>query len=300
MTRRLELTPTAPFNFEHSLSVLAKSQAHGVRRTIQEAMLRFALPSPNGPVAAKLRPLGSLDSPKLELSLHASQNLTEAETAYLAKQVRFHLSLDDDLRPFYEQAAADPAFAPVLKALFGYHQVKFPSVFACACWALVTQRTPNSFAFKTMAALSEHLGGQVEHGGAVYTTFPEPADFLTEDAPAAILAATNNTRKTERLLPIAEAFARADNGFLRTAPYAEVAKWLSAVHGLGAWSVDYIMLRGLGRFERSPWTDTWLIEAISRVYTGGLTISRGDARALAERYGWYQGLWVHYLKTYLW
>ena len=29
---------------------------------------------------------------------------------------------------------------------------------------------------------------------------------------------------------------------------------------------------------------------------GGFGISRGDARALAERYGWLQGLWAHYLK----
>ena len=60
------------------------------------------------------------------------------------------------------------------------------------------------------------------------------------------------------------------------------------------------MLRGLGRAERVPWTDTGLLPAVSAVYTQGLTISAGSAREIAERYGWYGGLWAHYLKTHYW
>ncbi|ADI13191.1 DNA-3-methyladenine glycosylase family protein [Truepera radiovictrix] len=230
---------------------------------------------------------------RLELTLYAKM-LDDALTRAATDRVRFYLSLDDDLTPLY--ARCDPLFAEVVARLYGYHPVKVLTPFEAACWALVQQRTPNGFAHKTMARLAESFGPRLEHGGRRYVAFPE-AQQLLDDPHARILAATNNTRKTERMLHLVRAFALADEAFLRAAPFDEVARWLGRIKGLGAWSVDFIALRGLGRYERVPWTDTGLLAAISKVYTKGLPISAGSAREIAERYGWYAGLWAHYVKT---
>ncbi len=151
-----------------------------------------------------------------------------------------------------------------------------------------------------MRRFCDLLGESLEVGGERWTAFPAPQAFLGPGAQAKLLQATNNTRKVDRLLPLAHAFATADEGFLRSASYDEVYRWLTNIPGLGQWSAEYILLRGLGRHERTPWSDTWLLDGLSQVYTSGLSISRGDARALAERYGWQQGYWVHYLKVALW
>lgn len=230
---------------------------------------------------------------RLELTLYA-ERLTAELTQAVSERVRFYLSLDDDLEPFY--ARQDPLFTGVVERLYGYHPVKVLTPFEAACWALIQQRTPNGFAHKTMARLAESFGGSLEHRGRRYVAFPEARQML-EGPHARILAATNNTRKTDRMLDLVRAFAGADEAFLRTAPYDEVARWLGHIKGLGAWSVDFIALRGLGRYERVPWTDTGMLEAISKVYTDGLPISLGSAREIAERYGWYGGLWAHYVKT---
>ena len=298
--QRFTLTPTPPFDFRHSLNILSRRQADGVRYRVQADGVSFAYALSGETVVLSLQSKGTVEQPKLQTKVHSERKLSKTELEALKAHLTFYLSLGDDLTPFYELAHDDPAVEPVLKTLYGFHQVKFQSVFASACWALVTQRTPNSFAYKTMARLSELLGTKIEYEGEQFTTFPTPQAFLAKGASAAILEATNNTRKTERLLPIAESFTTADEDFLRQAPYAEVEAWLSKIHGLGAWSVDYVMLRGLGRYERAPWTDTRIMGTLSDTYTKGFTMSKGDARALAERYGWYQGLWVHYLKTHEW
>ncbi len=57
----------------------------------------------------------------------------------------FYLSLQDDLRPFYAIADADPDFAPVARGLYGFQQVKFLTPFEHLCWAILTQRTPMNF-----------------------------------------------------------------------------------------------------------------------------------------------------------
>jgi len=295
------LSPTLPFSFKQTLDFIRAFYWHDyeripAREQVVGETLERVVSVAGTPVLFQVRETGTVEAPGLELTLHAAVPLTDTLIEAATDRVRFFLSLDDDLTPFYELGGRDPVFSDVLDRLYGYHPLKVLTPFEAACWALIQQRTPNSFAHKTMARLAEGFGGRLERDGRTFYAFPEAAQML-HDPQKRVLEATNNTRKTERMLHLIRAFAGADETFLRTAPYDEVAKWLAGIKGLGAWSVEFVTLRGLGRYERTPWTDTGMLEAISRVYTKGLSISQGAARELAERYGWYQGLWAHYVKT---
>ena len=291
---RLTLHAVPPFSFERTLAFIRVFYARDYERVpahkqIYGETLRRVVSVDGVPVLFTVRAVEE----ELELTLYAvnlNDTLVEAST----DRVRFYLGLDDDLTPLYSRA--DPVFEGVVKTWHGYHMLKVLTPFEAACWALIQQRTPNGFAHKTMARLAESFGGSLVSEGETYTAFPE-AQAMMEDPQARVLAATNNTRKTERLLHVIRAFSTADETFLRAAPYGEVAAWLGSIKGLGAWSVDFIMLRGLGRIEQVPWTDTGMLGAISKVYTGGFDVSLGRARELAERYGLYQGLWAHLVKT---
>ena len=294
MQHHLTLSATPPFSFAQTLSFIETFYARPYERVpaheqVVGKTLRRVVSVKKTPVLFEVEE----GEGGLELTLYAEQ-LDDTLIAATVDRVRFYLGLDDDLTGFYNRA--DPVFQGVVTELYGYHMLRVLTPFEAACWALVQQRTPNAFAHKTMARLAEHFGGKLTHEGVTYTAFPEAAQLL-DNPQARILDATNNTRKTERLLYLVGAFAGADETFLRTAPYAEVARWLLDIKGLGAWSVDFVALRGLGRTERVPWTDTGLLGAVSKVYTQGFEISSGSARELAERYGWSAGLWAHYLKT---
>jgi len=288
------LTATSPFSLERTLSFIRTFYARDYERVpahvqLRAGALRRVVSVSGVPVLFEVRAAAA----GLELALHAAQ-LNDALVAAATDRVRFYLSLDDDLTPLYTRA--DPIFEDLIKTWYGYHMLKVLTPFEAACWALIQQRTPNGFAHKTMVKLTEFFGGHLVYRGETYTAFPE-AQAMLDNPQARVLAATNNTRKTERLLHLIRAFATADETFLRSAPYGDVARWLGNIKGLGAWSVDFIMLRGLGRSELVPWTDTGMLGAISKVYTGGFEVSLGRARELAERYGSEQGLWAHYVKT---
>ena len=299
----LTLTPTPPFEFEQTLNFVKRFRSREYERNpaheqIDRDTLRRVVSVNGEPVFFRVKSVGTVAEPGLEVTLYA-ESLTQERTQAAIDRVRFFLSLDDDLTPFYTLAQSDPAFSEVVEHLYGYHAFKVLTPFEAACWALIQQRTPNSFAHLTMKRLTELFGKSLEVEGVTHRAFPEASQML--DAPEKrVLEATNNTRKTERFLDLIRAFATADEDFLRTAPYAEVSKWLASVKGIGAWSIDFVMLRGLGRYERTPWTDTGLLDAVSSVYTQGLTISQGSAREVAEHYGWYQGYWAHYVKTHYW
>ena len=294
----MTLHATEPFSFERTLAFIRAFYARDYERVpahkqIYGETLQRVVSVGGVPVLFTVR----AEKDGLELTLYAV-NLNDTLVAATTERVRFYLGLNDDLTPLYTRA--DPVFESVIKTWHGYHMLKVLTPFEAACWALIQQRTPNGFAHKTMARLSESFGGSLIYEGETYTAFPE-AQAMVDNPQARVLAATNNTRKTERLLHVIRAFATmnnpADEAFLRAAPYGEVAAWLGSIKGLGAWSVDFIMLRGLGRIEKVPWTDTGMLGAVAKVYTQGFEISLGRARELAERYGLYQGLWAHLVKT---
>lgn len=226
-------------------------------------------------------------------------SLPAQDAVRVAEAITHRLALDLSTAPLLAAAEGDPPFAPVAAALRGFHPPLVTSTFEAACWTVVRQRTPPAFAHATMERLAAFLGREVPpgDGGAPLRLFPVPAD-LDDAARPALLAATNNLRKVERLRGLADAFLGVDEAWLRTAPYDEAFAWLVRLPGLGPWSAEQVLWRGLGRYERVPWLDTGALAAVGAVYLRGLTPAKGTARELAERYGWSQGLWLRYLKAY--
>ena len=290
------LEPLLPFDMQKTLQALAHFQVTQTNRLVEEGKLIKALATSAGPVICELAAC-TAERPRLRLTIHADRELPGEIVREAGAALSQRLGLDDDLSTLYRAAREDPAFRPALEHCLGLRLIRTSTPFEAACWAVIQQRTPNGFAYRTMARLIDLLGERIDFRGRTYTLFPTP-ERLAYGARPALLAATNNTRKVDRLEPLSQAFSRLEPTFLSEAPYAEVAAWLQQLPGVGAWSIDYILLRGLGRTERTPWNDTGLLEAISQVYTQGFQISRGSARELAERYGWLQGYWAHYLKVF--
>ena len=69
---------------------------------------------------------GSITDGAKAVQLCLANDITSVEAL---DRIRFSLSLDDDLEPFYELAEKDGSFAPIAREQRGHHHVKFPSAF---------------------------------------------------------------------------------------------------------------------------------------------------------------------------
>lgn len=295
-TTTLQIDPVPPFDFARSLDFLGEFAPTRREQTIAERRLAKAINVAGRAVLFQLSSSGASDAPRLECALVAEQPLGADAQRAAVDRIRFYLSLDDDLRPFYAIGKADPAFAPVLESLYGYHQVKFPTPFEAACWAILTQRTPMPIAGRVKQALLDRYGVQIEAAGARYQAFPDPARIAALSADE-LAEACDNRRKSEYLLGLAAALATTDEIWLREAPYAEVEAWLRAQNGIGPWSASFVLLRGLGRTEQAPLSEKRLLGAVGRRYAGGRTLSEREVADLAQPYGPWQGYWAHYLRV---
>lgn len=289
------LVAVPPFDFRHSLEFLGHFRpAMGQQSTGGDRLIK-AVQIQGQVILYQAWAAGTPDAPELAYSLHSESPIrADAQDAVRDHLTRF-LSLRDDLRPFYALAEDDPAFWPLARQLYGYHQVRFPTPFENACWAVLSQRNPMSVSGAMKERMMAQFGGALTLDGVRYPAFPEPEQIALLDADE-LNAVIGNRWKTDGLLAAARAFASMDEHWLHEAPYEQVEKWLLSIRGIGPWSASFILLRGLGRMERLPVGEKWLLAAARRVYgQDGLTMEQ--VPALARPYGDYQGYWAHYLRA---
>ncbi|HEY4118096.1 MAG TPA: hypothetical protein VGM56_09580 [Byssovorax sp.] len=283
-TTTLTLTPRRPFSFDRTLdfmcafSPMAGEQELGGRRLVKALDVDGAV--------ALVDVAASGDALSLAIDTEAPLS-TEARPA-VADRVRFMLSLDDDLAPFYARAAADAPLAPIVRALHGLHQPKFPSPFEIAVWAVLVQRVRIPIALRVKRSLTARFGARVGDEAA----FPCAARLLA--VPSSDLAfVVGSPVKAAAIRAIADALLAVDPAWLREGPYDEVERFLLDLPRIGPWSSSFILYRGLGRMERVDFAEHRELAACARaVYGAG-----ADLHAIARSYGADLGAWAFYLRA---
>lgn len=295
------LDPTPPFDFEKSLDFIGEFSPMVNEQTLAPRSLTKTTSLHGDAVVFQVTSRGTIEKPTLEYTLYSAHKLNAAEQEKLVERIRFFLSLDDDLKPFYAIGKRDEKFAPVIKRLYGLHQVKFLTPFENAMRAILTQRQPIRVAHKVKIALIEKFGARLTVSGQEYRAFPEAAQLFSVSA-GELNEMVRNERKTEYLRAVIEAFANVDENFLYHAPTVDVREWLLSIKGIGDWSADFILLRGLGRMEAMRLTEYPLRgdpfgDAIAKVYGEGKKVSNAERERLAERYSEWRGYWAYYSRT---
>lgn len=288
----LLLHPVAPYDFGPALTFLRQFPATQGEQRVDPSRLTKALREGGRTTVIRLTSDGSLDSPVLRCELTSEAPLTSTELAAIEDRLRFWLGLDERIAEFY--ALADPELAAVVKRLYGYHQVKFPSPWEHLCWAILAQRTPLRVAQSSKQRLIEAFpDNRLAVDGTDFWAFPDLAQ-LRSLSPERLGELVRNSRKTAYVHGAFEALDGVDESFLRSGPYDEVESFLLGIPGIGPWAASFVLIRGLGRTEKAPY-DKESKASASRAY--GRDIGEAEFRRLADRYGPWQGYWTHYLRA---
>jgi DNA-3-methyladenine glycosylase II len=229
---------------------------------------------------------------RLEYELFSSEPISDKAAKEMGGRIAFFLSLDDDVEQFYSIAKEkDPKFYPLVEAAWGLHHVKFLTFLEIACWALINQRIQRPIALRIKRSLTERFGGSLEVDGKAYWAFPDVAR-LRAATHAQLLEVTKNQRITRRLLSLASSLDELDEGFLRTALFEKAKARLESVHGIGEWSSQFILFRGLGRMGKLQPIN---VRPLGDTIEGGY----GSAKPIKEINDIY-GAWAGYWQLYLW
>jgi DNA-3-methyladenine glycosylase II len=233
---------------------------------------------------------GSDDRPRLEVVLTGSQVGPVAEAATRSALARL-LGLDVDLTGFYARAAGDESLRALVDRYRGVKPPRFATVFESLLNAIACQQLSLAAGLTILSRLAAAAGAPA---GALHAV-PEPGDIVR--VPRATLRTLGfSERKAETILELADA---ATAGELELAVFehlddAAVIETLVQRRGIGPWSADYVLLRGLGRLNVFPRGDSGALNSL-RSYLSGTELEDDPDAALARWGPWAGMVYFHLL-----
>ena len=289
-----KLFPKSPFDFSKSINFMNMFYPTEDEQTLEDLSFTKAVYLEDQTMAFRLENEGTVEKPVLLYTLFSHEVITEDMEAELIDRITFFLSLEDDLKPFYTHGIKDKTFKPVLRKLYGLHQVKFLTPFESACWAVLSQRISMKVAHNMKERLIQSVGDKISIDDVDYWTFPS-ADQIKNLGVENLTSIVKNHRKSEYLMNVSEAFTMVEEDFLRNAPLNEVKNWLLDIKGIGEWSAHLELIRGLGRMDELSRNDRMLTQCAKQIY--GSEITDEDLNEIMEGYGDYKGYWTYYIRT---
>jgi len=298
------LTPRAPFDAQPIIAYYGRSPLEPLDIVVDGAWRR-AVRLGGRKVLFEVAAVGSVEAPRVTVRLlaegspppRAGEGLGVGDfssapgaregdvLALAADAVARWWRLDQDPAALDEIAARDPVLGGLLARLRGARPPLMPSPFECLVWAILGQQITVAFAFKMKRALVERYGDSIAHQGWTSWLFPEPAR-LAEADPADLREIQFSRQKSEYVRSLASLVAedRIDWAELAAMPSEAAIKALTALRGVGRWTAEYVLMRGLGHEDVIPAADVGLQSAIGRAYGLGRKATEAEVRALAERW----------------
>ena len=191
--------------------------------------------------------------PQLAVQLTGLQLNDETESAAEAALLRL-LSPKTDLSSFYSLASDDPFLGPLAKRFRGLKPPRLPTLFECLVNAIACQQLTLTVGIRLLNRLAQTYGTPA--GGGGQRAFPQPAQIA--GVPAESLGALGFSRA--KALSIVALAGAVETGAFDTEAIAslddeEAIAALMRLRGIGRWSAEYALLRGLGRLNVFPGDD---------------------------------------------
>jgi DNA-3-methyladenine glycosylase II len=185
----------------------------------------------------------------------------------------------------------------IAKLLYGLKNPTTPTVFEALVDSIVEQQISIKVAIALEEKLSKKLGERLTVDGETYFAFPT-AQTLASSSVEEIQQVGLSRRKAEYIHEAAQLIVagKLDLEGLRSQESAEeIILKLDEVRGIGVWTAELTMLRGMQRLDALPADDFGLRRVISRYYCGGRPIKATEAREIAKAWGRWKGLAAFYL-----
>jgi DNA-3-methyladenine glycosylase II len=285
----------APFSLDLSAMVFASGNPHV--RGYQNGVFSQVLSLEDGLFLVKVKSVGSVDQPKLEVELSSNQPITPKTKQVSKGALTYIFSLNFNLDAFYSQAKTDSVMHKITQQLRGF---KFPTTltaFEGLVDAIVEQQISIKVARTIEERLATRFGRGLEIDGETYRSFPTPQK-MAETSIDDIRASGLSQRKAEYISNAAKLIADGKldlEGMKRNPDADKIVAELDEIKGIGVWTAELTILRGMQRYDVLPADDFGIRRVISTYYRGGVPIKAEEAREIAKAWGKYGGLAAFYL-----
>ncbi len=162
------------------------------------------------------------------------------------------LGTDKNLEEFYKLAAQDKYLKHLSSSFKGVKPPRFPTIFEGLVNAIACQQVTLDLGILLLNRLSENFGKKY----AGQYSFPRPED-LTDLTEKELKGLGFSYQKARAIISLAKEIVGKNITFnnIENMSNTEIVSYLLKIRGIGRWSAEYVLLRGLGRIDIFPGDD---------------------------------------------
>lgn len=291
---RFTLAPAPPYSFDLTVHRFARFKDEIVDRIEPQRYQRLLIVD-GRPVLAVVADVGTTAKPLLQVELQGERKADLARPE-IATRLRHILCTDLALKPFYRLVKNDELLGPIASRFRGLKLPASPTVFESLVMAVLSQQVNLIFAYSIKKELVETFGETRQVDGNLYHAFPSPARFA-EQKEEDLLRFRLSRAKAGTLVRLGQTFASGaiTDQELTSLPDDDVVARLTQIKGIGRWSADIALLRGLARVDAFPGGDLGVVKYVAQGLLGKVEkATEAEMREFAERWRPYRGLALIY------
>ncbi len=287
---RIVLRAKPPFRLDLTVWALRRRETNAVDRWNGEQYGRIVVVD-HKPVRVEVTQRPSRVAPTLDVTVESERKLGSRGIEEVADLVRKMLGLATDLGPFYLLADDQGFLKPLVERFAGVKPPRFPSLFEGLVNAVACQQLTLDLGIMLLNRLSESFGVRVVDRGELLYAFPVPTDLagLSEES-IKNLGFSRQKARTIKELALHVGDGTLDLDSLEGVSNDEAVAYLSNIRGIGRWSAEYVLLRGLGRLDTFPGDDIGAQNNLRRLFHLDDRPNYEEIRRLTSTWHPYEGM----------
>jgi DNA-3-methyladenine glycosylase II len=190
---------------------------------------------------------------------------TQADERHVRSALEALLGPRVDLDGWYQVAARDARLRTLAARFKGMKPPRFPTLFEALVNGFACQQLSLNAGLELLNRLAALCAAIPGRGRPAAHGFPSPAE-VAELAPSRYQVIGFSRQKVRALLGLARGLAGGDITLEGLAEQCDAAAYarLRGIHGVGRWTAEYVMLRGLGRLHVFPGDDVGAQRSLAR------------------------------------
>jgi DNA-3-methyladenine glycosylase II len=289
LSQVLTIAPHAPFRLDLTVWALRR-RAHNAIDRWEDPTYERTLAAHGEAATLSVTQRGSREAPRLSVSL-AGARPDRSAGALACDAANILLGLDTDVSAFASAVAEDPVLGPLAIRLRGLRPPRFPTAFEALVNGVACQQLSLSVGIHLLNRLTAAHGLSVGDDPAAARAFPEPEQIAVLE-PRDLRLHGFSMAKARTVVEVARAIVDGDvdlEGLCRLDD-ATAVEHLTSLRGVGRWTAEYVLLRGLGRLHVFPGDDVGAHNKLRRLFGIDAPLDYESVRRLVARWDPFAGL----------
>lgn len=283
------LEPIPPFRLDLTIWTLRRRPDNIIDRWDGQTYRRVLVE--NGkPFEIAVIQFDELEIPQLRVTVTGEVAISDVKT-YVTAAVERLLGIHVDLMEFYRFGERDELLRSPVNQFRGLKPPRFPTYFEALVNAIACQQLTLTVGIRLLNRLSEACGPIIETEEGVFHSFPRPQDLADMDIEE-LRGMGFSYQKAHYLTGLARAITGKQFNLeeIEMLDDKKAVDHLCTLKGVGRWSAEYFLLRGLGRTHIFPGDDVGARNHLGRWLGLSESMNYDEVHKALMRWNGYGGL----------